>query len=54
LASEGLKQRIGKLLQTAHSGGNEHEQQQALKIVTKMLEKCNLSQARGATLNPKP
>jgi hypothetical protein len=54
LASEGLKQRIRKLLQTAYSGGNEHEQRLALKIANKTLEKYNLSQARGATLNPKP
>ena len=43
--SDGTKARIAKLLKTAYSEGNEHEQQQALKMAKRLLEKHNLTQA---------
>ena len=43
--SDGTKARIAKLLKTAYSEGNEHEQQQALKLAKRLLEKHNLTQA---------
>ena len=43
--SDGTKARIAKLLKTAYSEGNEHEQQQALKMAKRLLEKYNLTQA---------
>ena len=43
--SDGTKARIAKLLKTAYSDGNEHEQQQALKLAKRLLEKHNLTQA---------
>ena len=44
-ASDNTKARIAKLLKTAYSEGNEHEQQQALKLAKRLLEKYNLTQA---------
>ena len=43
--SDATKARIAKLLKTAYSEGNEHEQQQALKMAKRLLEKYNLTQA---------